>query len=175
MERKTEFILTLIGAILSGLFSLLMIGITFLIGIGISATSYTASDDYYYDSYNYSDSLSASEASIIIGAFAVISAIFIATAIFGFIAAFKVKKDSRGWGIAVFICVILSISTLHGILWLIAGIMMLARKAPKQAPKHDPMTCHTLKEDMEKLSSLHDQGVLSDEEYEAKKNEWLDF
>ncbi|CRH20486.1 conserved membrane hypothetical protein [Carnobacterium maltaromaticum] len=92
MERKTEFILTLIGAILSGLFSLLMIGITFLIGIGISATSYTASDDYYYDSYNYSDSLSASEASIIIGAFAVISAIFIATAIFGFIAAFKVKK-----------------------------------------------------------------------------------
>ena len=49
MERKTEFILTLIGAILSGLFSLLMIGITFLIGIGISATSYTASDDYYYD------------------------------------------------------------------------------------------------------------------------------
>lgn len=171
MERKTEFMLTLIGAILSGLFSLLMIGITFLIGIGISATSYTASDDYYYDSYNYSDSLSASEASIIIGAFAVISAIFIATAIFGFIAAFKVKKDSRGWGIAVFICGILSISTLHGILWLIAGIMMLARKTPKQ----EPMTSHTLKEDMEKLSSLHDQGVLSDEEYEAKKNEWLDF
>lgn len=178
MERKTEFILTLIGAITSAIASGFMVLMTFLMALGATTINdySTSGGDYYYDTYSSSD-LTSSDASILVGVMIFFTAICVIFAVVGFIAAFQIKKNSTGWGIAVFVMGIISFASIRGILWIIAGIMMMARKAPSPVAGYqdEKSASDTLTDDMEKLKDLRDQGIITEEEYEAKKNEWLDF
>lgn len=176
MERKTEYVLTLIGAILNALLSAFFLIVTIFMGLAYTTVNsynqYSTGDDYYYDSYSGTSGFEDKAVIIFLGVMVVW---FIAITVFGFIAAFKIKKNLQGWGIATLVLGILSIASIQGILWVIAGIMMLSRKTPAPIKSLNGETSTSLLEDVEQLKKLRDEGIISEEEYQAKRNEWIDF
>ncbi|MDT1940403.1 MULTISPECIES: DUF4064 domain-containing protein [Carnobacterium] len=165
MNRQTEYLLTLIGAILNALFAFVVILITGLAGIGMSSQMNQMYDTDYYNTSYYD----GSEGAFIVGILIVVVIWLVATSIFGFIAAFKLKKGHLGWGIAILVLGGLSITSIHGILWVIAGIMTLTR-TNKINGNPDLLT-----DDLSHLKKLYDEGMITKDEYEKKKNEWLNF
>ena len=165
MNRQTEYLLTLIGAIFNALSAFVLIIITALAGIGISSQMNQTYDTDYYNT-NYYD---GSESALLIGVLIVVVIFLVATSIVGFIAAFKIKKGHSGWGIAVLVLGGLSITSIHGILWVIAGIMILTRNGQINEGS-DSIT-----DDLTYLKKLYDEGIISTDEYEKKKKEWLNF
>ncbi|MGX7420191.1 DUF4064 domain-containing protein [Carnobacterium gallinarum] len=175
MDRKTEYILALIGSIISALISGLMILFSAIMAFSLSATNaLNTGDDYYYDTYSSAADYSNTDAKIGLAFFVIITVFCIGMTILGFIGSFKIKNNKQGWGIVVLILGIFSIASFQGILWLIAGIMMLSRKTPAPIKTASGQST-TLLDDMEQLKKLRDQGIISEEEYQIKKNEWIDF
>lgn len=119
MNRQAEFILTIIGAAFSILSTIFIVLYALFLGWGFTASmGYTSSEDV-----------------IFFGVFAVIIGIIvlvtIASAVIGFIAAFKIKADVpkiRTYAILLIVFGGLQISSIQGILFLIAGILTLTRK-----------------------------------------------
>ncbi|EDO0829442.1 DUF4064 domain-containing protein [Listeria monocytogenes] len=135
MNRQTEFTLLIVGASLS---ILVFLGAVFYSLIfGVNTLMVTDTFGYY----------SSSEEAIVLGIitfFSVVAAFFaLASAVFGFIGAFKIKSNGpkvKQLGVCFIILGGLQVFTIHGILFLIAGILTVTKKEYKTISKEDEGT-----------------------------------
>ncbi|EAE9229863.1 DUF4064 domain-containing protein [Listeria monocytogenes] len=135
MNRQTEFTLLIVGASLS---ILVFLGAVFYSLIfGVNTLMVTDTFGYY----------SSSEEAIVLGIitfFSIIAAFFaLLSAVFGFIGAFKIKSNgpkAKQLGVCFIILGGLQVFTIHGILFLIAGILTVTKKEYKTISKEDEGT-----------------------------------
>ncbi|ENI8449078.1 DUF4064 domain-containing protein [Listeria monocytogenes] len=135
MNRQTEFTLLIVGASLS---ILVFLGAVFYSLIfGVNTLIVTDTFGYY----------SSSEEAIVLGIitfFSIIAAFFaLVSAVFGFIGAFKIKSNgpkAKQLGVCFIILGGLQVFTIHGILFLIAGILTVTKKEYKTISKEDEGT-----------------------------------
>ncbi|EAC2771396.1 DUF4064 domain-containing protein [Listeria monocytogenes] len=135
MNRQTEFTLLIVGASLSILTFLGAMLYTIIFGLNTLMVA---------DTFGY---YSSSEETIVLGIitfFSVVAAFFaLGSAVFGFIGAFKVKSDGpkvKTLGACFIVLGGLQVFTIHGILFLIAGILTITKKEYKTNSKEDEGT-----------------------------------
>ncbi|EQC0656786.1 DUF4064 domain-containing protein [Listeria monocytogenes] len=135
MNRQTEFTLLIVGASLSILTFLGAMLYTIIFGLNTLMVA---------DTFGY---YSSSEETILLGIitfFSVVAAFFaLGSAVFGFIGAFKVKSDGpkvKTLGVCFIVLGGLQVFAIHGILFLIAGILTITKKEYKTNSKEDEGT-----------------------------------
>ncbi|WP_088825482.1 DUF4064 domain-containing protein [Listeria goaensis] len=123
MNRQAEFILTIIGAAFSIVTTIFIVIYALFMGMGIAASLEFASGN-----------TTAWFLGIFVVIFGMIILISIASAVFGFIAAFKIKEDVpkvQTYAIMLIVLGGLQVSSIQGILFLVAGILTVTKKTPK--------------------------------------------
>ncbi|EAC7954537.1 DUF4064 domain-containing protein [Listeria monocytogenes] len=135
MNRQTEFTLLIVGASLSILVFLGAVFYSLIFGFNTLMVA---------DTFGY---YSGSDEAIVFGIitfFSVVAAFFaLVSAVFGFIGAFKIKSNGpkvKQLGVCFIILGGLQVFTIHGILFLIAGILTVTKKEYKTISKEDEGT-----------------------------------
>lgn len=129
MNRQTEFILAIIGASFNMIVALIA---AFFTGVNLLPLIFSMGLG------DASGEILAFLILVLIGA--VIFIFLVASSIFGMIAAFKLKAGtSRLKTIAIIFIVVggIQIASIHGILYLIVGIMLLSKKQQNVLPERE--------------------------------------